>query len=424
DEQGWIQHNPGDEPIVLNTDGGWCWFQDERAILDNGTLMFGGVSTDGDITATTYNLETGEKNVSILHAELEADDHNAPSFLKRPDGKYLAAYSRHGTDDYMRYQVTQEAGNLSEWGAEQIIDVGGEACYSNLYRLSDEGRTYNFHRGRGWDPNYMISEDDGDSWQYGGKLWEFTGRPYVRYTSNDKDKIHVVTTEAHPRDYTNSIYHGYISDGNVYRSDGNVVGELSTSDESPLEPTDLTMIFQGDEDNVAWTSSIELDKDGYPYIGYSVTKDRIERGAGGFDHRYRYARWDGTQWHDHEVAYAGSRLYPLEDEYTGLITLNPADPNMVYISTDADPVSGEPLISEADGERHHEIFQGITKNRGKSWSWKSITENSEVDNIRPIILADENDQAVLWLRGEFNSYTDYNLEVVGVFSGSNGNKPL
>lgn len=407
-----------EDPVVFNSDGGWCWYQDERAVIDNGTLLFGGVTTDGDITLTGYDLESGERNVVVLHERLEADDHNAPSILVRPDGRYVLSYTRHSTDNYMRYRISAHPENHTEWQQEQIIDVGDRACYSNVYHLEDEGLTYNFHRGRDWDPNYLISDNQGDTWDYGGKLWKFPDRPYPRYTSNERDEIHIVTTEAHPRDYTNSIYHGFIRDGHIYHTDGALVGELSTTAESDIQPMDLTKIFQGDEDHVAWTSSIELDDNGNPYIGYTVTRDQDQQGSGGFDHRYRYARWDGSTWMDHEIAYAGSRLYAGEDEYTGLITLHPDDPDMVYISADVDPVTGEPLISRATGDRQYEIFQGITDDMGATWSWEQVTEHSETDNIRPVIVTQGDNRVLLWLRGEYRSYTDYQMEVVGFVTTS------
>lgn len=33
-------------PIMLNTNGAWCWFQDNRAVLDstNNTLLVGSVA--------------------------------------------------------------------------------------------------------------------------------------------------------------------------------------------------------------------------------------------------------------------------------------------------------------------------------------------------------------------------------------------
>ena len=138
---------------------------------------------------------------------------------------------------------------------------------------------------------------------------------------------------------------------------------------------------------------------------------------GGEDHRYRYARWTGREWVDYEIAYAGSRLYAGEDDYTGTIALDPADPNVVYISTNADPASGKPLVSKSDSQRHYEIFKGATRDGGKSWSWTAVTSNSAVDNIRPIVPGwDGNHTALIWLRGRYAAYTNYDLDVVGTIT--------
>lgn len=399
---------------TFTDDGGWCWFQDERAIIHNGKLLFGGVTSKGDITVTSCDLQSGRRQTIVLHERLEADDHNVPALLVRPDGRYLAAYSKHSTDRLMRYRISTEPHRPDNWRPERTFDVGGSNCYSNLYHLADEGVTYNFHRGRGWDPNYLLSNDAGDSWRYGGKLMTFPDRPYPRYASNHKDSIHFVVTEAHPRDYTTSIWHGFMRAGQLYNSKGTAVARLSTSDRTSVVPTNFTQVFAGNPRNVAWTSSIELDAAGNPYIGYSVTKDRQSRGSGGFDHRYRWARWDGQKWHDREIAYAGTRLYPHEDEYTGLITVHPRDPNVVYISADVDPVSGRALISQADGRQHYEIFRGLTADGGRSWSWQPVTKDSAEDNIRPIVAADTDNEVLIWLAGTYKTYTDYNMAVVGL----------
>jgi hypothetical protein len=122
--------------------------------------------------------------------------------------------------------------------------------------------------------------------------------------------------------------------------------------------------------------------------------------AAGEDHRYHYARWNGKRWVDHEIAYAGSCLYSSELDYTANITLDPGDPDTVYISTNVEPKSARPLLSRADGQRHHEVFKGTTTDRGASWSWTSITTDSSAGNLRPIVPADSGESVVLlWLRG-------------------------
>lgn len=409
------------EIVQLHEDSGWCWYQDDRAIIDGNQLVFSGVSSNGSNLVSSYHLKTGQQHNFILNKDsLPVDDHNVGVLSVRPDGSYLSVYAGHGVDNWMRYRISTHPGDITQWEEEKREDVGARVTYSNLYRLDRSGITYNFHRGIGWDPNYMVSEDEGNTWKYGGQLFGFEGRPYVRYVSDHLSRIHFITTEEHPRNYNNSIYHGYMEDGRLYQTDGTPVDQLSSSPESGLSPDNFTRVFDGDKTtraDVAWTSDIKLNGEGQPYIAFSVTKDPIPLGEtsktkdGGFDHRYHYARWDGEKWNEHEIAYAGTRLYPGENEYTGLIALHPGNPDVVYISTNVHPKKGDPIV--VLGEQRREIFRGTTKDGGQNWNWKAITKNSEQDNIRPIVLDYKNGEVVLWLQGRYSTYTDYDLKVMG-----------
>ncbi|NQD90572.1 hypothetical protein HP499_22565, partial [Paenarthrobacter sp. CM16] len=75
-------------PLPLNDNGAWCWFQDERALIDpaNNTLLLGSVASPdglqgaergGNIEITVLDLATGTSRIHVLHEHLEADDHNA-----------------------------------------------------------------------------------------------------------------------------------------------------------------------------------------------------------------------------------------------------------------------------------------------------------------------------------------------------------
>jgi len=168
---------------------------------------------------------------------------------------------------------------------------------------------------------------------------------------------------------------------------------------------------------VAWVSDLELDAQGRPFVAYSVQKDSagLPPGQGGADHRYRLARWTGTAWEDHELAFAGTRLYAGEDDYTGGVALVPGDPTRVFLSTNADPTTGAPLVSAADQKRHWEILRGETKDGGRSWRFQPVTRSSTADNLRPIVPRRTGPgDVLLWLRGTYRSYTDYALEAVGL----------
>ncbi|MBT8484452.1 MAG: hypothetical protein KJO43_02665, partial [Phycisphaerae bacterium] len=89
-----------EDKIVLNDDGGWCWFQDERAIVDSHRVIVGSVAsgvTDatrrGSVEVTTWDTVTGGRVTVPLHPGLALDDHNAPALLVRSGGRSLAGVS-------------------------------------------------------------------------------------------------------------------------------------------------------------------------------------------------------------------------------------------------------------------------------------------------------------------------------------------
>jgi len=411
--------NQDNKIIVLKENGSWCWFQDERAIISNNQLIFGTVSdrygkngeaVDGDINVTTFDLESKTNlGTFILQKKSLADDHNAPAFLTLPNKQTIAVYAQHNLDSLIRYRFSAKNSSL-EWGSENSVKGFGNLSYSNVFYLQEEnngkGRILDFYRGKDKCPHYVFSDDMGESWQSGEKMISFEMVwSYVKYQSDGKSKIHFITTESHPKFWQNSIYHGYFENGKVYKSDGKLICDLK---DRAIHPTEATRVFQGDSENNAWTVDIHLDKKGMPYIAYSVGKD--------VDHiQYRYAKWDGKTWNDYFLAFAGRALYEIEYSYSGLVALDPDNPDVVYISTDVDPVSETPLISEVDNTRHFEIFKGSTLDSGETWKWRAITKNSCYDNVRPIMpKGNEKYKVVLWLRGSIKSYKDYNFDVVGI----------
>lgn len=404
--------------------GGWCWYQDDRAIVDehfpDGPLLLvssvsaGESPESGDIDLLWRNLGTGEQGHFELDDQLEQDDHNVAALYVRPDGRYLAMWSRHGGDSFTRWRISSSPHDPTSWEPIQKLDNGAGATYNNVYFLpgdnDGEGRLYNFTRARNFDPNVQVSYNHGSSWQLAGKLLTEGGggdRPYVRYASDGK-RIHLITTDRHPRNYANNIYHGYVQNGVLYDSDGRVIDE-TVFDPQGVAPAALTTVFQNGTEyggvvmNRAWTVDLELDAAGNPVCIFSArVEDNNE------DHRFFYARHDGDKWHVVELAHAGGYLYRREDDYTGLVAINPVDTNVVFMSSDIDPRTG-------DRTRKYEIYRGATSDAGATWQWKAITENSTMDNLRPLVPQRNSEETVvLWLRGEFRTYTDYDTKVVGL----------
>ena len=421
---------------------GWCWFQDERAIVDvsnqnDPILMFTGISIDNDNPAEQGDLDlywqkliSGEAGHYELYDQFESDDHAVAALWSGPDGRTAAVFARHGShsDTYSRISAK---GDPSQWDAPSVYQAqmppeyeGREnynvnPTYTNLLTVGEgkNRRLLDFTRSVGWNPNFLSSSDHGSTWKYGGRLINSEGRPYLKYTNNlNGSLIHISATEQHPRDFDNSIYHG-VTDGSVLRDSFGSVVDGDLSDQEAIEPTELSVVYKGGADNVAWTVDMEVDQDDHPVIAFSVQKNSagLPVGEGGTDHRYHYAKFDGTSWIQSEIAYAGTRLYAREDDYTGLMAIDPQNVSRLVISTDADPDTGEPLMSKADGKLHYEIFEGESKDNGKTWSWSPLTYNSSVDNIRPVIPNWQSaKRVVLWMRGTYVSYTNFDTQLVGV----------
>jgi hypothetical protein len=377
----------------------------------------------GDIEAIVHDLESGETTVVELHDRLEIDDHDSPAFLVRPDGRLVSAYAKHGPEAHFYYRLSSGTSPLA-WEPEQSFTptAATRLTYSNLYLLSaEQNRIYNFYRGLddSYKPSYAYSDDLGATWHSGSIVInvpsEQRHRPYVNYVSNGVDTVHLVYTEAHPRDFDNSLYHVYYRNGSLYRSNGVLVDTLANGLASPDQGT---RIYQGSAQNVAWVANVVLDAEQRPVTAYSVQlgSQGLPTGQGGQDIRYRYARWDGIAWQDNELAFAGTRLYSGEDDYSGLVALDPENPSVLFLSTNADPATGEPLVSAADGLRHYEIFRAITSDGGASFTFTPVTQDSSSDNLRPILPppGPDGQRALLWLRGSYRSYTDYEQQVVAV----------
>lgn len=120
------------------------------------------------------------------------------------------------------------------------------------------------------------------------------------------------------------------------------------------------------------------------------------------------------------MAYAGAALYPAQPSYTGLLAIDPADPGHLVISTNVDPTTGVAGVAGPDGLVHWELWDGHRQPNG-SVAWAPLTSGSSVDNLRPVMARHSSgSSALLWLRGRYTSYSDYDADVVGVVRRPNG----
>jgi hypothetical protein len=109
------------------------------------------------------------------------------------------------------------------------------------------------------------------------------------------------------------------------------------------------------------------------------------------DHRYRYARWTGTQWISHEVADAGTAIADgREPFYSGGIVIDPDDTRIVYYSRVKDGV--------------HQIFKGFTGDGGETFAETQLTFGTE-KCFRPY--KPKRSTKLLYLCGPYVHWTEF-----------------
>lgn len=410
---------------TLTNDGAWCWFSDPRAIYThdkNGSVITGWVTKTGDIVAASLDLKSGKVAQKRLYTKLEIDDHDNPAFLQLPDQRILTQYTWHGgTKNGMGViqNTTSKSIDISTFSDSLVFKPQTPALlekfkretytYANPFMLSSENnKIYSFGRWVGFKPNFITSTDNGKTWSdpvvvITSKELNTNNRPYVKYYSDGKSKIHLIFTDGHPNaEPLNSVYYCYYEKGAFWRVDGSKIANI---DQLPFHPSDASVIYKATpETGKAWIFDIVIDKKGRPVVTY--TRYPINE-----KHQYYYTVYDGKKWNDHHLIDSG-KWFPQtpegkkerEENYSGGLTIDPLDPSIVYFSHEVNNV--------------FEISKGQTKDLGKTWQITPITRNSKLDNVRPVIprYKKKGDQNVLlWMQNrKYLHYTEYDCGIVWV----------
>jgi hypothetical protein len=138
----------GDE----NRPGSWCWFQEERVIVDDANpkkpiLLTGAVTwadeksdRRGDIDLYWLELESVAGTGPLVRGRfelddrLQMDDHASPAFMIRPDGRYLVTWSMHGNDQIVRSRISTHPHDPKSWSETHRSKAAGARSVNPRWR--------------------------------------------------------------------------------------------------------------------------------------------------------------------------------------------------------------------------------------------------------------------------------------------------
>ena len=387
---------------TLNTDGAWCWFNDPRAIYYKGAkeqTYLSWVNSRGDIMIASYDHGTGVYTEHLLYPELQVDDHDNPAIFIRKDGRLVVYFSRH-TDAPAHRFISTNPEDITAWGSDYPFGVN--VTYPYPFQVGDS--IYIFYRGLDWHPTLVISADDGETL---GEPRQFIAgggdRPYARYCQDSDGTIHMAFTTAHPREgVTNRIYYAQFKNGKFYKADGTFIKDFTgTSTALNIDNNEPEVVYDASEGE-GWIWDITVDENNHPVMVFAAFPSNT-------DHRYRYARWTGTEWFQSQVTGAG-KWFPQtpeggsesEPNYSGGIILDYDDPSTVYLSKEVKGV--------------FEIFRFTTPDGGANWDSTALTWDTPPDivNVRPIVPRHHRKGVfdLVWMRGKYVHYQNYHTSLV------------
>ena len=125
----------------------------------------------------------------------------------------------------------------------------------------------------------------------------------MKYASDGVGTIHFAFTQGHPRDVVANIYYARYRAGTIERAGGRAIEPASAL---PITPGQADLVWNAAAHGgvEGWVHDVAFDRAGRPVITFAVFPSTS-------DHRYHYARWDGTRWLDHEFARAGGGMWKL-----------------------------------------------------------------------------------------------------------------
>jgi hypothetical protein len=384
--------------IVTWSPGSWSWFGDPRAVHVGGRpgeTIVGWISWTGAVTVGAYKPQVGLLRAKVV-GRVYHDDHSDPSILVEPDGRLTAFWSGHNGAQ-MYYRTTIRPGDIRAWTpvghVHQHMPGSNGFTYPNPVLVPAENdEAYLFWRGADRSIDFA-RRTRGRAWGRAHVAVRAAGeRPYLKVADNGQDTIALAFTNGHPRDAVTSLFYAAYRHGSLWTAGGRRIARLGNP---PIAPRRAQLVYDAHAGHAsAWVWDIALGRRQRPVIVYATFPTRTHA-------IYWYAVFNGSRWVSHRMTDGGGSISPgtIEYEYAGGIALDHANPSTVYLS-----------IQVHGG---WEIQRWTTADGGVHWTRRTVVGADRTDNVRPVVPRgyDGGPMGLLWLRGDYNSYTTYKTSI-------------
>src|SRR4051812_48242525 len=74
----------------LSSDAAWTWFNDPRALYDNGRIVTGWMNQAGEVIVGVQDVASHQTYTATLATPFQQDDHDNPAFIRNGANSYTA----------------------------------------------------------------------------------------------------------------------------------------------------------------------------------------------------------------------------------------------------------------------------------------------------------------------------------------------
>jgi hypothetical protein len=123
------------------------------------------------------------------------------------------------------------------------------------------------------------------------------------------------------------------------------------------------------------------------------------------DHRYNYARWNGTSWVLTDFAAAGTSIYgsstAAEPHYSGGLFISRSNPAVIYASR------------QVTGKQWWRVWKYVTPDQGITFTATELTPGTITKSVRPVsprnpeVLVGTGFPDAVWMSGTYTTFTNY-----------------
>lgn len=377
---------------ILEKEGAWCWFADPRAIHHKGRTFIGCIDVHGNIKAIM--LYEGKKTEVLVRSNFQPDDHDNPTFLVLPDERIMIIYSRHTDEACFYYRISEKPCDITSLGEEKVLKTNHNTTYPSLFIMEgDSEHIYLCYRGVNWHPTCarLTMPDENDDMHFDVEPFQIVKstvqgagcRPYAKYVSDGKGKIHMVYSSTHPDNVCPvCIYYSCldVKDFTLCDIEGNVLKEKVNEEPfcvTGYETDSRFVIDPHTKSKRGWVWDVALGERGVSAAIVNISEDKITQ-------HYYYTYYKNGEWKKIFIGNA-HKFHRSDTEfcYGGGMSLDRDCEGDVYVSI--------PMGTA------FEIVKYTIDDNDKV-SRKVLTKYSELNNIRPYKIKNG---PLVWMSGDY-----------------------